>query len=87
MAARAGRIVAFAVGFLVLFSLSQQATAARYPGEETPGLFWAIGVLSFLFLLGAFAIERLRGGEDDHRKDALWGLGAGGVAIVLLHLT
>lgn len=86
MLTRLARIAAIAFGFFVVFSLSQQATAARNFGQTTPGLSWAIGVLASLFLLAAFLNERARGAEDRTRTDLLWGLGVGGVAIVLERL-
>jgi hypothetical protein len=86
MGARLLRIAAIAAGFLLVFSLSQQATAARSGGEVLPGLSWAIGILSVLFLVGAYAAERMRGPEENLSKDLLWGLGVGGLAIILHRL-
>jgi hypothetical protein len=76
------RILAIAVGFWFVFGVSQAATAARNAGQTTPGIGWAIGVLSVLFLVSAFVAERMQSSEADVRKDFLWGLGAGGLAIV-----
>ena len=86
MLVRLARIAAIAIGFFLVFSFSQQATAARNFGRTTPGLSWAIGVLSLIFLTAAVVNERLRRDEDEIRKDLLWGLGVGGVAIVLERL-
>jgi hypothetical protein len=80
------RIVGFAAGFFVAFSASQAATVARSPGETVPGIHYAIGALSFFFLLGAYATEQTQGPEQNVRKDMLWGLGSGGVAIVVHRL-
>jgi hypothetical protein len=86
VAVRLARIAAIAIGFFLFFTLSQQATAARHGGETVPGLSWAIGILSFVFLIGAFINERGRGSKDALRSDLLWGLGSGGIAIVLERL-
>ena len=79
---RVARIAAIAVGFFVAFHVSQAATAARSGGQTLPGIEIAIGVLSLFFLVGAFANEQVLGPEMDVRKDLLWGLGGGGIAIV-----
>jgi hypothetical protein len=76
------RIVAIAIAFFVAFNVSQAATAARNAGETAPGIGIAIGVLSLFFLVGAFVNEKTQGPEMDTRKDLLWGLGSGGLAIV-----
>jgi hypothetical protein len=76
------RIVAFAAGFFGAFTVSQAATAARNGGETAPGIHFAIGALSLFFLVGAYANERSQGPEQNVRKDMLWGLGAGGLAII-----
>lgn len=90
MLVRLARIAAIAVGFFFVFALSQQATAARNFGQTTAGLSWPIGVLALIFLLAAFGNERLNkrkgSSEDDLRTDFMWGLGVGGVAIVLERL-
>jgi len=80
------RILAFAVGFFVAFNVSQAATAARSAGETVPGIHYAIGALSLFFLVGAWAVEQTQGPELDVRKDMLWGLGSGGVAILAYRL-
>ena len=76
------RIVGFAAGFFVAFTVSQAATAARNAGETVPGIHFAIGALSVFFLIGAYATEQTLGPEQNVRKDMLWGLGSGGLAIV-----
>lgn len=80
------RIAGFAVGFFVAFTVSQALTAARSGGETVPGIAYAIGALSCFFLVGAYATERTQGPEQNVRKDMLWGLGSGGVAIVASRL-
>jgi len=80
------RIVGFAAGFFVAFTASQAATAARNGGETVPGIAYAIGALSLFFLVGAYATERTQGPEQNVRKDMLWGLGSGGIAIVASRL-
>jgi len=82
MAPRLARIVGIAVAFVVVFTLSQRATIARY-GESAPGVVWAIGALTVFFLLGAFVTERSQGPDADVRKDLLWGLAGGGLLIVV----
>ena len=76
------RIVAIAIAFFVVFNVSQAVTAARNAGETAPGIGIAIGILSLFFLVGAWANEQTQGPEMDTRKDLLWGLGSGGLAIV-----
>lgn len=73
------RIAVIAGALAVLFVSSQAATAAR-AGETVPGVRWAVGVLSALFLVRAIVTEWTRGPEEDLQKDILWGLGVGGVA-------
>jgi hypothetical protein len=80
------RILGFAAGFFVAFTISQAETAARSGGETVPGIHYAIGALSLFFLVGAWAVEQTQGPELNGRKDMLWGLGAGGVAIVVHRL-
>jgi len=75
------RILGFAAGFFVAFTASQAATAARSGGETIPGIHYAIGALSIFFLLGAWATEQTQGPDQNVRKDMLWGLGSGGLAI------
>lgn len=76
------RIAAFAAGFFVAFSVSQSMTVARSGGETVPGIHLSIAALSVFFLMGAFVTERTQGPELNVRKDMLWGLGTGGLAIV-----
>jgi hypothetical protein len=76
------RIAGFATAFFVAFTVSQAATAARNAGETVPGIHFAIGALSLFFLTGAYATEVSQGPELNVRKDLLWGLGSGGLAIV-----
>jgi hypothetical protein len=85
MAVRLVRVALIALAFFVVFSLSQQATAARHQGETIANLHWAVGALAILFLIGAWANERARVPVDATRKDLLWGLGVGGIAIVVGH--
>lgn len=80
------RIAGFAAAFFVAFTVSQAATAARSPGETVPGIEYAVGALSFFFLMGAYATELSQGPEMNLRKDLLWGLGAGGLVIVVHRL-
>lgn len=75
------RIAAIAVGFYFVFNFSQRVTAERNAGETLPGIEWAIGALSLVFWASAFVSERAIGPEGNPRKDLLWGLGAGGLAI------
>jgi len=85
MILRLSRIVAIAFGLAVLFALSHQVTVAS-GGEDSPGLSWALGVLSALFLASAIVSERIRGPEANLQKDALWGLAAGGIIVVISRL-
>lgn len=82
---RLARIAAIAIGFVLVFTLSQRATVAR-EGQTLPGIAIAIGVLSVIFLLGAYATERSQGPEANSRKDLFWGLGTGGIGIALAQL-
>lgn len=74
------RIVGIAAAFFVAFNVSQAVTAAR-AGETVPGIHYAIAALAVFFLVGAWAIEQTQGPELNVRKDLLWGLGTGGLAI------
>ena len=85
-ALRGLRIAAIAVGFFFIFNLSQHATKVRH-GATVPGIGWAIGVLSLIFLVSAIVAERSQGPEDNMRKDLLWGLATGGIGIVLSRVT
>ncbi len=79
------RIPVIAAGFSLVFAWSRHATAAR-GGEDLPGISWALGVVSLIFAAGAIAMERMRGPEDNLRKDLLWGLAAGGIITVISRL-
>lgn len=81
-ALRIFRIVGFAVAFFVAFNVSQSVTAARNAGQTVPGIGIAILALSIFFLVGAIATEKTQGEEMNPRKDLLWGLSSGGLAIV-----
>ena len=83
---RLARIVGIAVAFFVAFNASQAATAARNAGQTVPGIGIAIGALSVFFLVGAIAIEKTQGEEMNPRKDLLWGLSSGGLAIVAIRM-
>ncbi len=74
------RIACIAAAFFVAFSVSQAVTAAR-AGETIPGIHFAVAALAAFFLVGAWATEQTQGPEQNVRKDLLWGLGTGGVAI------
>jgi hypothetical protein len=76
------RIAGFATAFFVAFTVSQAATAARNGGETVPGIHYSIAALSLFFFTGAYATEVTQGPELNVRKDLLWGLGTGGLAIV-----
>lgn len=80
------RIVGIALAFFVAFNVSQSVTAARNAGETVPGIGIAIAALSVFFLIGAAATEMTQGREADSRKDLLWGLGGGGITIVVSRL-
>ena len=81
---RAFRIAGIAAAFWCAFTFSQAATRAR-EGTTIEGIHWAIGALSVMFLVNAFLAERFQGAEANLRKDLLWGLAAGGIAIFLGH--
>jgi hypothetical protein len=76
------RIAVFAAALVILFNLSQEVGALR-GNPPVPGLFWSLGVLSFLFLFRAAVTEYARGPDANLQKDLLWGLGAGGVLAIL----
>lgn len=83
MALRLLRITGFALALGILFRLSRQASIAR-GNEDLPGMLWAIGVLSFLFLIRAFLSEVMPDGPKTVQRDLLWGLSVGGFATILL---
>jgi hypothetical protein len=74
------RILGIGAAFFGAFEVSQAATKAR-TGETVPGIHYAIAALAVFFLIGAWATEQTQGPESNVRKDLLWGLGTGGVAI------
>ena len=82
---RALRIVVVACLFAFLFALSQHATRMR-EGQTTPGIEWTVGALALLLLAGAFAAEWTGAPLSNLRKDAMWGLGLGGVVAFFSHL-
>ncbi|MEB2285956.1 MAG: hypothetical protein B6D46_04710 [Polyangiaceae bacterium UTPRO1] len=79
------RIAGIAAAFFVAFTVSQAVTVAR-TGETIPGIHFAIAALAVFFLVGAWATERTQGPRQNARKDLLWGLGAGGLAIFAIRL-
>ena len=81
--ARVLRIGIVAVVLPVAFGISRRVGEAS-GNDEIPGYFWAIGVLSFLFLLRAIATEWSQGPEANRMKDLLWGVAAGGWLTVLI---
>ena len=83
MALRVLRVAGFAATLTYLFQVSREASIAR-GNEELPGTLWAVGVLSTLFLIRAFLSEVMPDGPRPFQRDLLWGLGAGGIATILL---
>ena len=83
VALRLLRITGFAFTLVYLFHLSRQASIAR-GNEELPGTLWAIGVLSFLFLVRAVLSEAMPDGPRVIQRDLLWGLTGGGMGTILL---
>ncbi len=84
-AVRLLRITALAVVLPVLFEISQRVSAARGV-EPVPGISWALGVVSVLFLARAVASESSLGPEANLQKDILWGLTAGGIGTIVWRL-
>jgi len=80
---RALRVVGFAATLTYLFQVSHEASIAR-GNEDLPGMLWAVGVLSILFLIRAFLSEVMPDGPNSLQRDLLWGLGTGGFATILL---
>jgi hypothetical protein len=79
---RALRIGAIALALPLLFALSQRVAEAR--GQEpVPGMSWAVGAVSMLFLLRALVTEWSTGPEANRQKDLFWGLSAGGLITIL----
>jgi hypothetical protein len=84
---RCGRVALIAFVFWFLFKVSQQATAMRSDGEQVPGLLGAVAILGVLFLVRAGIAEFMgESRETVLRRDFLWGLGAGALAIVVHRL-
>ncbi len=79
------RVAVVAAGISTLFAFARQATLAR-GGEDVPGVLWAIGILSLVFLASAFVSERRRGPEANWQKDGLWGLALGGLITIVSRL-
>jgi hypothetical protein len=76
------RIAAFTVVLPLLFALSQRIAAAR-GNEPVPGINWALGVVSGLFLVRAAVTERFRGPEANVQKDLFWGVAVGGIVTII----
>ena len=72
---RAVRITAIALALPLLFTLSQRVNEAR-GNQPVPGMSWALGVISGLFLIRALVSERSLGAEESLQKDLLWGVAA-----------
>ncbi len=85
MLLRAVRIAAVTVVLPLLFAVSQRVSAAR-GNPPIPGINWALGVLSIIFLVRAVVTERFRGPDMNLQKDLLWGVGLGGVVTILTRL-
>jgi len=82
MLVRAFRIAAVAVVLPLLFGVSQRVSEAR-GNPPLPGINWALGVLSAIFLVRAIVTERFRGREANVQKDLLWGIALGGVVTII----
>jgi hypothetical protein len=80
---RALRIVAVAAALPAAFAISRRIGEAS-GNPQLPGTFWAVGVVSTLFLVRALLAEYSRGPEANRTKDLLWGLTAGGWLTVLI---
>jgi hypothetical protein len=85
MPLRALRIAVVAAALFYLFEVSRRAGLAR-GNPELPGTLWAIGILSFLFLLRASMSEYLRETTSVLQRDVLWGLSLGGLATIVTRL-
>jgi hypothetical protein len=79
---RALRITVIAIVLPLLFTISQRVSAAR-GNEPVPGISWALGVVSGLFLVRAIVTERTLAGEESLHKDLLWGVAAGGCLTIV----
>lgn len=82
MLLRALRIAACTVVLPLLFTLSQRISEAR-GNEPVPGINWALGVVSALFLVRAVVTERFRGSEANVQKDLFWGVAIGGIVTII----
>lgn len=80
---RALRIIVITVALPTLFTISQRVSEAR-GNEQVPGLSWALGALSGLFLLRAVVTERTMGPDEALQKDILWGVAAGGFLTIIV---
>jgi len=79
---RALRISAIAVALPILFAISKGVSEAR-GHEQVPGVSWALGAVSALFLVRAVVTERTLGADETLQKDLLWGVAAGGILTIL----
>jgi hypothetical protein len=77
------RIGAVALVVPLAFALSRRVSEAS-ANPQAPGYFWAVGVLSVLFLIRAAVTEWSHGPEANGMKDLLWGVAAGGLLTVLI---
>ena len=82
MIVRALRIAAITVVLPLLFGLSQRISEAR-GNPPVPGINWALGVVSGLFLVRAAVTERFRGPEANVQKDLFWGVAIGGIVTII----
>ena len=82
MIVRALRIAAVTVILPLLFALSHGISEAR-GNEPVPGINWALGVVSGLFLVRAAVTERFRGPEANVQKDLFWGVAVGGIVTII----
>lgn len=76
------RILAVTVAVPLAFGLSRRVGEAS-GNPQVPGFFFAVAVISFLFLVRAALTEFSRGPEANRLKDVLWGVAAGGWLTVL----
>jgi len=85
MLLRALRIAAVTSVLPLLFTVSQRVSAAR-GNPPVPGINWALGVVSALFLVRAAVTERFRGPEANVQKDLFWGVAVGGIVTIISRL-
>jgi hypothetical protein len=76
------RIAVIAMALPLLFTISQRVSEAR-GNEPVPGLSWALGAISALFLVRAIVTERSLGAAESLQKDLLWGVTAGGILTII----